>query len=154
MSDLSNNLQKLLSCEVYARLTYMKVGAFMESQNFKKAATDFKNESQEEAVHVARVLDRMYELNINSSMSCPQDFVIDPNLTSDSFIDMLKKLLEMENSVITLCHAVIESSDSDSVTKALIEEILSDEEKHKRDLENEIKMHKIIGEQNYMNRWI
>jgi bacterioferritin len=140
-------LQDVLCAELTAVNQYFIHARMCENWGYKKLAAHIRKESIEEMQHAQKLIDRILYfdgapnmqkyMKINVGRSVPEQFAFD---------------LEVEYQAVPRLNRGIELSraQGDNGTRALLEEILRDEEEHVDWLEAQLGIIKEIGADNYL----
>jgi bacterioferritin len=140
-------LQDVLCAELTAVNQYFVHARMCENWGYKSLAAYIRKESIEEMQHAQKIIDRILYfdgapnmqkyMKINVGKTVPEQFQFD---------------LEVEYQAVPRLNKGIEVArgQGDNGTRALLEEILEDEEEHVDWLEAQLHMIKEIGVQNYL----
>jgi bacterioferritin len=140
-------LQDVLCAELTAVNQYFIHARMCENWGYKKLAAHIRKESIEEMQHAQKLIDRILYfdgapnmqkyMKINVGRSVPEQFEFD---------------LEVEYQAVPRLNRGIELArgQGDNGTRALLEEILQDEEEHVDWLEAQLGIIKEIGADNYL----
>jgi bacterioferritin len=140
-------LQDVLCAELTAVNQYFIHARMCENWGYRKLAAHIRKESIEEMQHAQKLIDRILYfdgapnmqkyMKINVGRSVPEQFAYD---------------LEVEYQAVPRLNRGIElaRAQGDNGTRALLEEILRDEEEHVDWLEAQLGIIKEIGADNYL----
>ena len=147
--EIIDVLQEVLSAELTAVNQYFIHARMNENWGYKKLAEHIRKESIEEMMHAQKVIDRILYfdgapnmhkyMKINVGKTVPEQFQND---------------LEVEYQAVPRLNKGIEVARSlgDNGTRALLEDILKEEEEHVDWLEAQLGIIKEIGAENYLAR--
>jgi bacterioferritin len=140
-------LQDVLCAELTAVNQYFVHARMCENWGYKSLAAYIRKESIEEMQHAQKVIDRILYfdgapnmqkyMKINVGRTVPEQFQFD--------LDVEYQAVPRLNKGIEVARA-----QGDNGTRALLEEILEDEEEHVDWLEAQLHMVKEIGVENYL----
>ncbi len=140
-------LQDVLCAELTAVNQYFIHARMCENWRFKRLAEHTKKESIEEMQHAQKVIDRILYFDGQPNMQKYMKINVGRTVKEQFEYD-----LEVEYQAVPRLNRGIEVArdKGDNGTRALLEEILRDEEEHVDFLEAQIALMKSIGEENYL----
>jgi bacterioferritin len=140
-------LQDVLCAELTAVNQYFVHARMCENWGYKGLAAHVRKEAIEEMQHAQKIIDRILYfdgapnmqkyMKINVGKTVPEQFRFDLDVEYQA-VPRLNKGIEMARAL------------GDNGTRALLEEILQDEEEHVDWLEAQLHMIKEIGVENYL----
>ncbi len=142
-------LQEVLSAELTAVNQYFIHARMNENWGYKKLAEHIRKESIEEMMHAQKVIDRILYFDGAPNMSKYMKINVGKNVP-----EQFKNDLEVEYHAVPRLNKGIEVARSlgDNGTRALLEDILKEEEEHVDWLEAQLGIIKEIGAENYLAR--
>lgn len=137
-------LEKALSEEHTAIAQYMAHHYQIDDAGYSKLADMVKEESVEEMKHAEKLAERLTFLG----QTPPYKLHGVPHTKKAPIVDLLKADLALEEGAIDLYNHGIQVclQEGDAGSRLLLEKILLDEEKHKQDLENRLRLIKLHGD--------
>ena len=142
-------LQEVLSAELTAVNQYFIHARMNENWGYKKLAEHIRKESIEEMMHAQKVIDRILYFDGAPNMSKYMKINVGKNVP-----EQFKNDLEVEYHAVPRLNKGIEMARSlgDNGTRALLEDILKEEEEHVDWLEAQLGIIKEIGAEHYLAR--
>jgi bacterioferritin len=140
-------LQDVLCAELTAINQYFVHARMCDNWGYKKLAEHVRKESIEEMDHAQKIMDRI--LYFDAAPNMQKYMKINVGRTVP---DQLQADLEVEYQAVPRLNKGIEVARNigDNGTRALLEEILKDEEEHVEWLEAQLGMIKEMGVENYL----
>ncbi len=140
-------LQDVLCAELTAVNQYFIHARMCENWGLKRLAEHTRKESIEEMQHAQKVIDRILYFDGQPNMQKYMKINVGRTVKEQFQYD-----LEVEYQAVPRLNRGIEVArdKGDNGTRALLEEILRDEEEHVDFLEAQIALMKSIGEENYL----
>jgi bacterioferritin len=147
--EIIDVLQEVLSAELTAVNQYFIHARMNENWGYKKLAEHIRKESIEEMMHAQKVIDRILYFDGTPNMSKYMKINVGKNVP-----EQFKNDLEVEYHAVPRLNKGIEVARSlgDNGTRALLEDILKEEEEHVDWLEAQLGIIKEIGAENYLAR--
>ncbi len=147
-SDVISHLQRLLNNELMARDQYFAHARQYKDWGLEALGDRMMHEMEEEAEHAQKIIDRMLFLEAEPCMNQQEDC----NIASD-IEEMMRCDLEVEYAVGSALKAAIKASEQvqDYITRSMLTELLDDTETdHTHWLEQQLRLIKMIGKDNYI----
>lgn len=137
-------LEKALAEEHTAIAQYMAHHYQIDDAGYPKLADMVKEESVEEMKHAEKLAERLTFLGATP----PYKLHGVPHTKKAPVVELLKEDLALEEGAIDLYNHGIQVclEEGDAGSRLLLEKILLDEEKHKQDLENRLRLIKLHGD--------
>ena len=147
--EIIDVLQEVLSAELTAVNQYFIHARMNENWGYKKLAEHIRKESIEEMMHAQKVIDRILYFDGAPNMSKYMKINVGKNVP-----EQFQNDLEVEYQAVPRLNKGIEVARSlgDNGTRALLEDILREEEEHVDWLEAQLGIIKEIGAENYLAR--
>ena len=147
--EIIDVLQEVLSAELTAVNQYFIHARMNENWGYKKLAEHIRKESIEEMMHAQKVIDRILYFDGAPNMSKYMKINVGKNVP-----EQFQNDLEVEYQAVPRLNRGIEVARSlgDNGTRALLEDILKEEEEHVDWLEAQLGIIKEIGAENYLAR--
>ena len=147
--EIIDVLQAVLCAELTAVNQYFIHARMNENWGYKKLAEHIRKESIEEMMHAQKVIDRILYFDGAPNMSKYMKINVGKNVP-----EQFKNDLEVEYHAVPRLNKGIEVARSlgDNGTRALLEDILKEEEEHVDWLEAQLGIIKEIGAENYLAR--
>ena len=144
-------LQDVLCAELTAINQYFIHGRMCEDWGYDKLAAYLRKESIEEMQHAQEVIDRILYFDAAPNMQKYMKINVGHDIQEQYHHD-----LELEYQAVPRLNKGIEiaRAQGDNGTRALLEEILRDEEAHVDWLEAQIQLIKDMGAENYLAQQI
>jgi bacterioferritin len=137
-------LEKALAEEHTAIAQYMAHHYQIDDAGYSKLADMVKEESVEEMKHAEKLAERLTFLGVTP----PYKLHGVPHTKKAPIVELLKVDLALEEEAIDMYNQGIQvcQQEGDVGSRMLLEKILLDEEKHKQDLENHLRLIKLHGD--------
>ena len=147
--EIIDVLQAVLCAELTAVNQYFIHARMNENWGYKKLAEHIRKESIEEMMHAQKVIDRILYFDGAPNMSKYMKINVGKNVP-----EQFQNDLEVEYQAVPRLNKGIEVARSlgDNGTRALLEDILNEEEEHVDWLEAQLGIIKEIGAENYLAR--
>ena len=147
--EIIDVLQAVLCAELTAVNQYFIHARMNENWGYKKLAEHIRKESIEEMMHAQKVIDRILYFDGAPNMSKYMKINVGKNVP-----EQFQNDLEVEYQAVPRLNKGIEVARSlgDNGTRALLEDILKEEEEHVDWLEAQLGIIKEIGAENYLAR--
>ena len=147
--EIIDVLQEVLSAELTAVNQYCIHARMNENWGYKKLAEHIRKESIEEMMHAQKVIDRILYFDGAPNMSKYMKINVGKNVP-----EQFQNDLEVEYQAVPRLNKGIEVARSlgDNGTRALLADILREEEEHVDWLEAQLGIIKEIGAENYLAR--
>ena len=144
-------LQEVLSAELTAVNQYFIHARMNENWGYKKLAAYIRKESIEEMMHAQKVIDRILYFDGAPNMSKYMKINVGKDVP-----EQFRNDLEVEYLAVPRLNKGIEVARAigDNGTRALLEDILKEEEEHVDWLEAQLGLIEEIGVENYLSRQI
>ena len=137
-------LEKALAEEHTAIAQYMAHHYQVDDAGYSKIAQLLKEDSVEEMKHAEKLAERLTFLGVTP----PYKLSGVPQTKKAPIVDLLKADLALEEGAIDLYNHGIQVclAEGDAGSRLLLEKILLEEEKHKKDLEEHLRLIKLHGD--------
>ncbi|MBX7184828.1 MAG: bacterioferritin [Vicinamibacteria bacterium] len=147
--EIIDVLQAVLCAELTAVNQYFIHARMNENWGYKKLAEHIRKESIEEMMHAQKVIDRILYFDGAPNMSKYMKINVGKNVP-----EQFQNDLEVEYQAVPRLNKGIEVARSlgDNGTRALLEDILREEEEHVDWLEAQLGIIKEIGAEHYLAR--
>ena len=146
-----NTLNNLITLEVGATNLYMGYGVILKDMGFSRLAEKFTEFSGEEREDLEKLMERVVFLDHKPIVALESPIIYpelnDVNRMLWNSLDSEYKVIGYLQNAITLCHNLM-----DFGTRALLENMLIEEESHVDYLETEIDTIKFVGLQHYLSQ--